>query len=74
MDARIRIGVVALVGLGLGGCAIGTRLGWHAERVTASEAIRANCEANVRTLRGQPDHDIAMRACVEAKSRQASTP
>ena len=73
MDARIRIGLVAVIGLGLGGCAIGTRLGWHAERVTPSDAIRAHCEANVRTLNGQPDHDTALRACMEAKTRQAAT-
>lgn len=72
MDARIRIGAVAVAGLVLSGCAIGTRLGWHTERVTPSDAVRANCEVNVKTLKGQPDHDIAMRACVEAKSRQAS--
>lgn len=74
MDARLRIGLAALVALGVSGCAIGTRLGWHAERVTPSDAIRANCELNVKTLSGQPDHDTAMRACVEAKSRQAATP
>ncbi len=74
MDTRVRIGLVALVALGVGGCAIGTRLGWYAERVTPSDAIRANCELNVKTLQGRPDHDTAMRACVDAKSRQAATP
>lgn len=70
MDARIRCAFVALAAVLLAGCAVGAKLGWTADRTAPSEVVQANCEAAVRTLKGQPDHDVAMKACVHAKTRQ----
>ena len=54
----------------LGGCAIGQKLGWTHEHADASQVQLASCDAATRTLKGQPDHDTAYRACVDAKARQ----
>lgn len=70
MDARIRGAFLALATVALTGCAIGAKLGWNADRTVPSEVVQTNCEAAVRTLKGQPDHDVAMKACVDAKTRQ----
>lgn len=70
MDAGKRNGLLALTCVALTGCAIGTKLGWHDDRRVASDVVQASCDKAVRTLRGQPDHNIAMRACVDAKTRQ----
>lgn len=67
MRARIRIGLLLLASLGLGGCALGARLGWHAQRELPSEGVRLNCESTVKALQGQPDHELALRACIDAQ-------
>jgi len=59
-----------LLALTLGGCALGTRLGWNARVDAPTEAVRASCNDAVRTLEGEPDHATALRACLEAKTRQ----
>ena len=74
MRARFRIGWLLLASLGLGGCALGARLGWHSQRELPSEAVRLNCENTVKALQGQPDHELALRACIDAQlHRHAAT-
>lgn len=70
MDAMLRIGLLTLASVALGGCAVGAKLGWTADHVVPSDIIQNHCDAAVRTLQGKPDHNIAMRACVQAKTRQ----
>jgi hypothetical protein len=70
MDARMRNGLVVLTCLALNGCAIGTKPGRTADRAVPGDVIQASCDKAVRTLHGQPDHNIAMRACVDAKTWQ----
>ena len=67
-SARIVL-AMAVVAL-LGGCAIGQKLGWNREHLPASQVQLASCDAATSTLKGQPDHDTAYRACVDAKVRQ----
>ena len=70
MDARVRLVTTCLVATLLGGCAVGQRLGWTTTRLDATDRVRAGCEEATRTLKGGPDHDTALRACLEAKTRQ----
>ena len=70
MRARFRIGWLLLASLGLGGCALGARLGWHAQHAQTSDAVRLNCEITVKALQGQPDHELALRACIDAQLHQ----
>ena len=51
-------------------CAIGEEMGWHRNREAATEVVVASCDAATATLKERPDHDIAHRACVDAKTRQ----
>ena len=61
----------ALAAILLGGCAVGQRLGWTATTDRgASDDIRASCEESTRTLKGRPDYDTALGACLEAMTRQ----
>ena len=60
-----------LLGAGmLAGCAVGEEMGWHHRRGEATEVQVASCDAATATLKGQHDHDITNRACVDAKVRQ----
>jgi hypothetical protein len=70
MHARIRLLATCLVATSLAGCAVGQRLGWTATRADATDRVRASCEEATRTLQGGPDHGTALRACLEAKTRQ----
>jgi len=54
----------------LGGCAAGQKLGWHRTHAPANDVQLASCDAGTATLKGRPDHDVAYRACVDAKARQ----
>lgn len=67
MRARFRIGWVLLASVELGGCALGARLGWHSQHELPSESVRLNCENTVKALQGQPDHELALRACIDAQ-------
>ena len=40
------------------------------ERGCRAKASAMSCDAATATLKGRPDHDVAHRACVEAKTRQ----
>lgn len=67
MRVKFGMGCILLASLGLVGCTLGARLGWHPQRVQASETVRVNCENTVKALQGQPDHELAMRACIDAQ-------
>ena len=69
--ARVaKIAAVAVVAAGLGACAAGQKLGWQRSHAPATEVQLASCTAATATLEGRPDHDVAYRACVDAKARQ----
>jgi hypothetical protein len=70
MHARIRLLATGLIAASLAGCAVGQRLGWAGARAEATDRVRASCEQATRTLQGGPDHDTALRACLDAKTRQ----
>ena len=76
MDTRISIASLAVLTAALPGCASGnplSRMGWTSPRVDATAEIRTRCEASVQTLRGQPDYDTALHACLQAMTRQAKS-
>ena len=52
------------------GCAIGARLGWTGTHAVPTDIVQANCESDVRTLKGRSDHATALGACIDAKTRQ----
>jgi hypothetical protein len=54
----------------LAACAVGEQMGWHHNHTAANEVQVASCDAATATLKGQPDHDVSHRACVDAKARQ----
>ena len=70
MDARIRLLTTVMIPTLLGGCAIGQRLGWTATQSEATDRVRTSCEEATRTLKNGPDHATALRACLDAKTRQ----
>ena len=53
--------------------AIGCLAGCAHNQVAPTDTQIASCDAGTATLKGQPDHDIAHRACVSAKVRQGLT-
>jgi hypothetical protein len=54
----------------LAGCATSNEMGWHHPGHEATEVQVASCDAATATLKGQHDHDISNRACLDAKVRQ----
>ena len=71
MKAIARGLLLTLCAGALAGCAVGEKLGWHrGSHEPATEVVQASCDAATATLKGQHDHDIARRACVDAKTRQ----
>ena len=71
MKAIAHWSLLALGACALCGCAVGEKLGWHrGSDQTATAVVVASCDAATATLKGRPDHDVAHRACVEAKTRQ----
>jgi hypothetical protein len=54
----------------LAGCATSNEMGWHHPGHDATEVQVASCDAATATLTGQHDHDLANRACRDAKVRQ----
>lgn len=76
MDARVGFTLMAVAAAGLAGCATSNpmaRWGLTSPRVEPTAKIRASCEDSVRTLRGQPDYDTALHACLQAMTRQAKS-
>ena len=70
MDAKTKCVALTTAAVLLGGCAAGQKLGWHGYHPPASAVQVASCDAATATLNGRPDHDVAHRACVDAKARQ----
>lgn len=74
VSVRILSLPVLLAIVTLAGCAtanrMATKMGWRGEHAVATDTVRANCAAATRTLAGGPDHDTALRACIDAKTRQ----
>ena len=56
---------------GTGGCAWWDSHGWKQTKAEpTTEKAREQCETAVATLKGQPDHDTALRACLDEKVRR----
>jgi len=71
MKGSTRVLLLALGACALSGCAVGEKLGWHRGAAAKATAVQvASCDAATSTLKQRPDHDVAHRACVEAKVRQ----
>jgi hypothetical protein len=71
MHAHFRIALMLACTTALGACAVGQRLGWTSTpRADATDRVKASCEDATRTLKGGPDHATALRACLDAKTRQ----
>ena len=68
--AMARTAAVAALAVLLGACAMGQKLGWQRTHAPATEVQLASCTTATATLEGRPDHDVAYRACVDAKARQ----
>jgi hypothetical protein len=69
MNTGLRIGLLALAGIALGGCAMGKEMGWS-KHAAPSDVVKTSCDNAVKGLEGKPDHHTAMDACVDAKTRQ----
>lgn len=55
----------------VGGCAWWDAHGWKGHHAaSASDAARAQCDAAVATLKGKPDYDTALHACLAEKARR----
>jgi hypothetical protein len=63
--------VLALAGAS-SGCAWWDAHGWkgHHAAAPATAAARAQCEGAVATLKGKPDYDSALSACLQEKARR----
>jgi hypothetical protein len=70
MKQMRKLAALAAVSVLLGGCAAGQRLGWARSPEPATVVQLACCDAATATLKGRPDHDVAYRACTDAKARQ----
>ena len=71
MNSAVRVTAAGLVAAALGGCAMWNSMGFgqrHDE--PASADAQATCEASVATLRGKPDYDTALRACLDEHRRR----
>lgn len=71
MNAWIR-GTAAVLAVGaLGGCAMWDSMGFgHRHDAAPTAAAKATCEAATATLRGKPDYDTALHACLDEKRRR----
>ena len=71
MKAVASITATALAVGALGGCAMWDSMGFsHRHDAPVSADVQATCEAAVATLRGGPDHDIALDACLNEHRRR----
>jgi hypothetical protein len=71
MKASIRVTATALAVGALGGCAMWDSMGFgHRQDAAPSAEARATCEAAVESLRGKPDYDTALHACLDEKRRR----
>ncbi len=71
MRSLLRVTAAALVACALGGCAMWDSMGLgHRHDAPASAQAQAKCEAAVATLRGKPDYDTALHACLDEQRRR----
>ena len=71
MKAWICVTASALVAGSLGGCAMWDSMGFgHRHDAAPTAEAQATCEAAVETLRGKPDYDTALHACLDEKRRR----
>ena len=71
MKAVASITATALAVGALGGCAMWDSMGFgHRHDAPVSAQVQATCEASVATLRGKPDYDTALHACLDEQRRR----
>ena len=71
MKSSLVLAVALAFAAGSSGCAWWDAHGWkHAKAEPATDHAREQCEAATATLKDQPDHDTAMRACLDEKARR----
>jgi hypothetical protein len=55
------------------GCAWWDAHGWKPRHdAPATDTARAQCESAVATLKGKPDYDTALSACLQEKARRGT--
>lgn len=71
METFVRATAAALAACALGGCAMWDSMGLGQRHdAPASAEAQAACEAAVATLRGKPDYDTALHACLDEQRRR----
>jgi hypothetical protein len=73
MKAPLALACTLALVASTGGCAWWDAHGWkhmHAERAAPTDTARARCEAATETLKGKPDHDSALAACLDEQARR----
>jgi hypothetical protein len=54
-----------------GGCAWWDAHGWkHSNGEPTTDQAKLQCETATATLKGKPDYDTALRACLDEKARR----
>ena len=71
MKQSIALATLLVFASGASGCAWWDAHGYkHAKAKPATDHAREQCESATATLKGQPDYDTALRACLEEKARR----
>lgn len=71
MNSLIRVTAAATLACAMGGCAMWNSMGLGPRQdAPLSAEAQATCEAAVATLRGKPDYDTALHACLDEQRRR----
>jgi hypothetical protein len=71
MKPTLALATALLLAGTTGGCASWDGHGWgHAKAEPITDKAKAQCETATETLKGKPDHDTALRACLDEKARR----
>ena len=71
MRSLVRVTAAALAACALGGCAMWDSMGFgNRHDAPVSAEAQARCDASVATLRGKPDYDTALHACLHEQRRR----
>ena len=70
MKSLIATTMLVLAAGALAGCATAKDAQLYGGVAHPEEVVLASCEAATATLKDRPDHEVAHRACMQAKTRQ----
>ena len=71
MKPSLAVALALVFAASSSGCAWWDAHGWkHAKAEPTTELAREQCETATATLEGKPDHDTALRACLDEKVRR----